>query len=230
MWFPMIPMQDMRHNGIVWTSLTLFYQADILNYHSFGCPLGAQLGSLRQDCGPDRRAQKSHKSRLCFFTNQTFSIFIPLAVPWCPNLDPCGKNVIPTGARKIHIKVVYVFCPSDISHFHTFGCPLLTHFGSLQQKCAPDRCAQNSHKSRLCLFTHQTFSIFIPFAVPWDPNLDPCSKSVLLTGARKTHIKIVYVFLSIRHFPFSFLWLSLEVPIWILATKVWSWQLRAKFT
>ena len=185
--FPWSWCKKWRHNGIVWTSFM-------------------------------------------FFTNQTSSIIIPLVAPWGPNLDPCGKIVILTGARKIHIKVVCVFLPirhfqfsflwlsldvptwilvarmwsrqvrakftsksfmffypSDISHFHSFGCPLLPQFGSLQQKCAPDRCAQNSHKSRLC-------------------------------------------FLPIRHFSFSFLLLSLGIPIWILAAKVCSWQARAKST
>ena len=168
-----------------------FCPSDIFNFHFFGCPLGFQFGSLQQKCDPDKRAQNSHKSRLCFFTHQTFPICIPLVVPWGPNLDPCGKSVILTGARKIHIKVVYVFLPirhfpffmylvvpwvpnfdlcgksviltsarknhikvvcvfypSDIFHFHSFGCPLLFQFGSLQQKCDPGRCAQNSHKIR----------------------------------------------------------------------------------
>ena len=155
-----------------------------------------------------------------FFTHQTFPIFIPLVVPWGSNLDPCGKNVILTGARKIHIKVVYGFYPSDVSQFHSFSCPFGSQLGSLLQKCDPERCSRNSHKSRLCFFAHQTFSIFIPLAVPWCPNLDPCCKNVILTGARKTHIKIVSVFLPIRHFPVSFLWLSLGVPTWILAAKV----------
>ena len=293
-----------------------FYPSDIFHFHSFGCSLVSQLGSLLQKCDPDRCAQNSHKNRFCFFTHQTFSsfiplavpwgpnldhcyksviltgareihikvvsvflpirhfpfsflwlslgvptgilntkvwswharaqnshksrlcfvthptfaIFIPLAVPWCPNLDPCGKSAILTGARKIHIQVVYVFCPSDISHFHSFGRPLGSQLRSWRQKCDPDRCSQNAHKSRFCFFTHQTFSIFLPLAVPWGPTLDPCSKSVILTSARKIHIKVVYVFLPIRHFPFSFLWLSFGVPTWILAAKVWSWQVHAKFT
>ena len=143
-----------------------FYQSDIYHFHSSGCPLGSQLGSLVQKCDPDKRAQNLFKSRLCFFTHQTFPIFIPLAVPWCPNLDPCvksvilpgarkkhkkpfmffphhtfsifidllvpwgpnldpcGKSVILTGARKIHLTIVYVFYPSSISHFHSFGCSL----------------------------------------------------------------------------------------------------------
>ena len=122
------------------------------------------------------------------------------------------------------------FYPSDIFHFHSFGCPFGCQLGSLLQKCDPDRRDQNSHESRLCFFTQQTFPIFIPLAVTWCPNLDPCDKSVILTGAIKTHIKVVYVFLPIRHLPFSFLWLSLEVPTWILAAKVWSWGLLAKFT
>ena len=155
-----------------------FYPSDIFNFHSFGCHLGSQLGSLLQKCDPDRCAQKSHKSRLCFITHHTFPIFIPLAVPWGPDLDPCSKSVILMGARKNHIKVVYVFS------------------------------------------THQTFSIFIPLVVPWGPHLDPCSKSVILTGARKIHIKVVHVFLPISHFPFSFLWLFLGIPIWVLAAKV----------
>ena len=158
-----------------------------------------------------------------FFTHQTFSICIPLAVPWSTDLDPCSKSVILTGARKNHIKVVYVFFyPSDIFHFHSFGCSSGSPFGSLQQKCDPDRCAQKSPTSRLCFFTHQTFSIFIPLAVPWVPNLHPCSKSVILAGVRKIHIKVVYVFLPFRHFPFSFLWLSLDVLTWILAARMWS--------
>ena len=122
------------------------------------------------------------------------------------------------------------FFTSDISHFHPFGCPLGSQLGSLLQKCDPERCSRISHQSRLCFFTHQTFSIFIRLAVPWCPNLDPCCKSVILTGARKIHIKVVSVFLPIRDFPVSFLWLSLGVPPWILAAKVWSWQARAKFT
>ena len=154
------------------------------------------------------------------------------------------------------------FCPSDIFHFHLFGCLLVSQLGSLRQKCDPDRCTQKSlqsrlyffehqtfpifiplavhwrpclgpcgktvilvcvckihRKNRLCFLPHQTFSIFIPMAVLWDPNLDPCGKSVILTGARKIRIKIVSVFLPIRHFPVSFLWLSLGAPTWILAAK-----------
>ena len=121
------------------------------------------------------------------------------------------------------------FHTSDISHFHPFGCPLGSKLGSLRQKCDPDRCTQNSHKSRLCFITHQTFPIFIPLAVPWGPNLDPCGKSVILTGARKIHIKVVYVFLPIRHFLFSFVCMFLGIPTWILAARVWSWQALAKF-
>ena len=113
-----------------------------------------------------------------FFYPLDISQFHSFGRPWGANLDPCGKSVILTGARKIHIKVVYVF------------------------------------------FTHQTFSIFIPLAVPWGSNLGPCCNNVILTGAREIHIKVVYVFLPIRHFPFSFLWLSFGVPTWILAAKV----------
>ena len=73
-----------------------------------------------------------------------------------------------------------------------------------------------------------------PFSYLWlslgGPNLDPCCKSVILTGAIKIHIKIVYGFLPIRHFPFSFLWLSLGVLTWILAAEVSSWQVRSKIT
>ena len=165
-----------------------------------------------------------------FFTQQTFSIFIPLAVTWSPNLDPCCKSVILAGAIKIYIKVVYVFYPADIFHFHTFGCHLGSQLGSLRQKCDPGRCDQNLHKSRLSFFTQQTFFIFTHLVVTWGPSLDPCGKSVILTGASKIYIKVVYAFLPSRHFPFSFLWLSLEVPTWILTAKVWSWQARSKLT
>ena len=165
-----------------------FYLSDIFHFHSFVCSLGSQLGSLRRECGPGRRAQNSYKTRLCFVTHQTFPMFIPLAVPWDPDLDPCSKSMILTGARKIHIKVAYVFL--TIWHF--------------------------------------PFSfLWLPL---WCPNLDPCCKSVILAGAIKIHIKIVYVFLSFGHFPFSFLWLSLGWPTWILAAKVWSWQVHTKFT
>ena len=126
-----------------------FYLADIFHFHSFGCHLGSQLKSLLQKCDPDKCDQNSHKSRLCFFTLQAFPIFIPLAVTWGPNLDPCGKSVILTGAIKIHIKVIYVFSPADIFHFHSFGCHLGSQLGSLRQKCDPDSCDQNLHKSHL---------------------------------------------------------------------------------
>jgi len=163
------------------------------------------------------------------------------------------------------------FYPSDIFHFRSFGCPLGSHPGSLRQKCDPDKCLQNSNKSRLSFlpirhfsflllwlslgipswilaakvwswqvfakikwisfmfFTHQTFSISAPSAVPWDPILGPCGKSVILTSIHKIPIKFVYVFLPIRHFPFPLLWLSLGIPSWILAAKVWSWQVLTQF-
>ena len=125
---------------------------------------------------------------------------------------------------------VYVFYQSDILNYHSFGCHLGSRLGSLRQKNDPDRRNQHSHKSRLWVFTQQTFPIFISFAVTWCPTLDPCCKNVILTGAIKINIKVVYAFLPSRHFPFSFLWLSLGVPPWILATKVWSWHVRSKFT
>ena len=119
--------------------------------------------------------------------------------------------------------------PSDISHFHSFGCPLESRFGSMQQKCDPGRRTQNSHKSRLCFLPIRHFPssfLWLPF---WCPNLDLCCKSVMLASAIKIHIKVVSVFLPFRHFPFSFLWLSLGCPTWILVAKVRSWQARAKF-
>ena len=187
----------------------VFYPSDIFHLHPFGCPLGLQFGSLQQKCALDKCAQNSHKKRLCFFTHQTFSIFIPLVVPWGPLLDPCSKSVILTSASKIHIEIVHFFYPSDIFHLHPFGCPLGLQFGSLQQKCALDKCAQNSHKKRLCFFTHQTFSIFIPLVVPWGPLLDPCSKSVILTSANKIRIKVVHAFFTHQTFP---IYIPLAVP------------------
>ena len=112
------------------------------------------------------------------------------------------------------------FYPADIFHFHSFGCHLKSQLRSLLQKCDPDKCDKNLHKSRLCFFTLQAFPIFILLAVTWGPNLDPCGKSVILIGAIKIHIKVIYVFLPSRHFQFSFLWLSLGVTTWILAAKV----------
>ena len=50
----------------------LFYPTGILHFHFFGCHFGPRLLSLWQKCDPDRRDQNSHKSRLCFFTQQTF--------------------------------------------------------------------------------------------------------------------------------------------------------------
>ena len=199
-----------------------FYTSDISHFHSFGCPLGLQLGSLRQKCDPDRCAQNSHKSRLCFFTCQTFFIFIRLSVPWDPNLDPCGENVFLAGARKIHIKS-FAFCyPSDISHVHSFGCPLGSRFGSLQQKYDPARRAQNSHKSRLCFFNHLTFSIFMPLAAPLVSQLGSLLQKCDTGRCDQNSHKNRLCFLPFGHFPFSFLWLSLGWPTWVLATKVGS--------
>ena len=111
-------------------------------------------------------------------------------------MDPCGKSVILTDARKIRIKIVYDFYPSDIFHVRSFVCSLVSQLGSLRQKSDPGKCIQNSHESRLCCFTNPTFDIFIPLVVPWGPNLDPCYKSVILTGARKIRIKVGYVFFT----------------------------------
>ena len=198
-----------------------FYPSDIFNFHSFGCHLGSQLGCLLQKCDPDRRDQNSHKSRLCFFTQQTFPIFIPLAVTWCPALDPCDKSVILTGAIKIHIKVIYVFFTHQtFSIFIYFS----VTWGTSLDPCCKSVILTSAIKIYIkvvyVFFNQHAFFIFIYFAATWCPTLGPCCKSVILTGAIKIHIKVGYVFLPSRHFPFSFLWLSLGVPTWILATKV----------
>ena len=158
-----------------------FYPSDIFHFHSFVCPLGSQLGSLLQKCDPDRRAQNSFKNRLCFFTHQAFPIFISVAVPWDPSLDPRGKSVILTDARKIHINVVYVFYPSDIFHERSFGCPLGSRLGPLLKKCNPDMCMQHSRKSRLRFIANQNFAIFVPLAVSWDPILVKLCRGAILT-------------------------------------------------
>ena len=124
------------------------------------------------------------------------------------SLQKCDPDMCDPNAYKNRL----FFYPTNMFCFHSFDCHLGSQLGSLWQKCGPGRCDQNSHKSRLCFFTQKTFSIFISLAVTWSPNLDPCGKSVILTGASKIHIKVIYVFLPSRHFPFSHLWRSLGVP------------------
>ncbi len=68
--------------------------------------------------------------------------------------------------------------------------------------------------------THQTFSIFTLLIVPWGPNLDPCGKSVILTGAREIHIKVVYVFFTHQTFSIFIPWVVSGVQVLILAAKV----------
>ena len=162
------------------------------------------------------------KSLMVFFTQQAFPIFIPLALTWSPDLDPCCKSATLTDAIKISIHVMCVFYQADISYFLFFGSYLRSQLGSSLQKCNLDKCDQNLHKRRLCFFTQQTFPIFIPLAVTWGPNFDFCCKNVIMACAIKIHINKVCVFLSNIHFPFSCLWLSLEVPTWLLAAKVLS--------
>ena len=208
-----------------------FYPSDISHFHSFGCPLVSQLGSLRRKCDPDKCTQNSHKSCLCFLTHQTFSIFIPLVVPLGPDLDPCSKNVILAGARKIYIKVVCVcFAHQAFASFIPLAVPWGSNLGPCCNNVILTGAREIHIKVVYVFFTHQTFPIFIPLVVPWSPSLDPCCKNVILTSARKNHIKVVYAFLPIRHFPFPFLWLSLGIPTGVLDTKVWSWRARAKFT
>ena len=96
--------------------MCFFYQADISYFLFFGSYLRSQLGSSLQKCNLDKCDQNLHKRRLCFFTQQTFPIFIPLAVTWGPNFDFCCKNVIMACAIKIHINKVCVF-----SVQHTFS-------------------------------------------------------------------------------------------------------------
>ena len=165
-----------------------------------------------------------------FFTQRTFSIFYLWLSLEVPTWILTAKVWSWQARSKLTWKPFMFFYPAVISHFRSFGCHLVSQLGSLRQKCDPGRCDQNLHKSRLSFFTQQTFFIFTHLAVTWGPSLDPCCKSVILTGAIKIYIKVVYAFLPSRHFPFSFLWLSLGVTTWILAAKVWSWQLRSKFT
>ena len=175
------------------------------------------------------RAKKNIKSHLCFSPIMHFLFSLICLSLGVPTWILAAKVWSWQALANFTYKSFMFFYPSYTFHYHSFGCPLGSQLGSLLQKCDPDRRTQNSHKSRLCFFTHQTFPIFIPLDVPWGPNLDPCGKSVILTGARKIHIKVVYVFLPIIHFPFSFVCMFLGIPTWILAARVWSWQARAKF-
>ena len=56
-----------------------------------------------------------------------------------------------------------IFYPADICHFLSFDFHLGSQLGSLWQKCDPDRCDQNSYKSRLCFFSWPSLSILLPF-------------------------------------------------------------------
>ena len=103
------------------------------------------------------------------------------------------------------------FYPTDISHFHSFGCHLGSKLGSLLQKRDPDRCDQTSHNNHLCFFTKQALSIFIPFAVTWGPDLDRCGKSAILANAIKIDIKSLMLFFTKQAFP-MFIPLALTWP------------------
>ena len=86
------------------------------------------------------RSKFIYKSFMFVFTQQTFSIFIPSAVAWGPSSGLCCKSVILTSAIKIRIKVVYVFYPTSIAHFHSFRYHLGSQLGALLQKCDPGKC------------------------------------------------------------------------------------------
>ena len=118
--------------------------------------------------------------------------------------------------------------PWDIFPFHSFGCPLGSQLGSLLQKCAPDRRAQNSLKGRLCFLPIRHFSICVPLVVPWGPNLDPCCASVILTGARNIHTKVVYVSFTHQTFSISIPLAAPWASSWILVGKIRSWQELSK--
>ena len=74
-----------------------------------------------------------------------------------------------------------LFYPSDISHFHSFGCPLGSRLGPLLKKCNPDMCMQHSRKSRLRFIADQNFAILVPLAVSWDPILVKLCRGAILT-------------------------------------------------
>ena len=74
------------------------------------------------------------------------------------------------------------------------------HSGSLLQKYDPDKCEQNSNKSRLCFFSHQALSTFASLAVPWGAILDPCGKSVILASTCAIQINVVYGFFTHQAF------------------------------
>ena len=80
-----------------------------------------------------------------------------------------------------------LFYPTGILHFHFFGC----HFGprllSLWQKCDPDRCNQNSHKSRFCFFTQQTFLFSFLWLSLGDPTLILVAKVWSWQARQKSH-------------------------------------------
>lgn len=182
-----------------------------------GCPSWI----LAEKCDPGKYSQNPNKFRLRFLPLRRFPFWLLWPTLWHRIPPLRGKNAILTSTCKIQIKVVYVFFTHRaFSMFTTFGYPLGCHPGSLLQKCAPDKYSQNLNKSRLCFLTHQAFFIVVPLAVPWGPILDPCSKSMTLTSVATIQIRIVSVFLAIKHFPFSLLGLSLGMPSWILAAKV----------
>ena len=137
-----------------------------------------------------------------FFTQQTFSMFIPLAVTLCSNFDPCGKTAVLTGAIEVYIKIFHVFYTADIFQFHSFGWRLGSQVESLWQKCDPDRCDQHSNKSRFMFFYPADILHFHSLGCHLGSNLDPWGKNVILADAIKNYMTVVYVFYpaSIFHF------------------------------
>ena len=193
-------------------SFMFFNPSHISHFHSFGCPLGSQFRSLQQKCDPDRCAQKSYKVVYVFLPIRHF----PFSFLWLSHGIPICILAAKAWSWQVRAKFTsksFMFSyPSDIFHFHSFVCPLPSQLGSLRQECGPDRCAPNSHKSRLWFFTHQTFPIFIPLVVLRFPIWIFAAKAWSWQARAKFTLRSL-CFLPIRHFPFSFLWLSLGFPI-----------------
>ena len=99
------------------------------------------------------------------FFQQTFPIFIALAVIWVPNFDLCCKSVILTSVINNHIKIVSVFFTQQT---FSISIPLAVTWGPNFGPCCKSVILTRSieiHIKVVSVFYYQhQFSIFIPLA------------------------------------------------------------------
>ena len=198
-------------------------------FRSLRRPFARHSGSSWQKYCPGERKQNSYKSRLSFFSHQTFSMSTPLSVPWCPNLGLGENKIYCLGIPcKSFWKDLWWQEILPTIDFHT-STPSIQWVFELEGLIVNQHTVlpRNLPQTRISMRKMAIYNFLLSGLILLWSNVishDPDARY----APQWDCMNFVDAFLPSRHSQLSFLWLSLGDPTWIIAARLWSWQARAK--